>query len=361
MITSLFMLGLIGMAGLGLAAYFGLTQINARGPHSASAIVVIERGETSRAIANKLASKGVISSPGLFRLAERIYRPWRGSLKAGEYEIPAGATMNQIMAMIQAGKGVVHKLTIPEGWTTAQVLERIRTHKALAGQITDTPAEGSLLPDTYIFRRGDSRNGLIRRMQKAQQHLLDELWPQRAKGLPIKTRKDAIILASIIEKETGIKSERSRVAAVFINRLKRGMRLQSDPTTIYGITLGRKALDRPLTRKDINTKTSYNTYQIDGLPPGPIANPGRAAIKAALNPEPTDDLYFVADGSGGHAFSSNLAGHNKNVKAWRMIVRRKRAAEKAKANNTGSIAPAPANSDAEKQPATAQCSQMAAT
>ena len=337
--TSLFLMLALVLAGAGVAGYFALSAFNAKGPHDKAQVVVIERGSGSAKIARKLAQKGVISNEGLFRLASYFYRGRRGSLKAGEYEIPAHASMNQVMALIRSGKAIVHKVTIPEGWTTAQVLERIAANEVLTGKITLTPGEGTLLPDTYIFKRGDTRDSIIKRMQEAQKHLLDKLWPKRAPGLPVKTRTEALTLASIIEKETGVASERPRIAAVFVNRLKRGMRLQSDPTIIYGMTLGRKKLERELTRRDVAKKTAYNTYQINGLPPGPIANPGRAAIAAALNPQASEDLYFVADGSGGHAFAQNLAGHQKNVRQWRKVKRKRKAEARKKAKDTPAPAP----------------------
>ena len=319
------------LVGVGAFVY-GQTTLNAKGPLSTSKIVTVKRGMGTGAIAKLLADQGVISDPAIFMAATYLYRSRRGSLKAGEFEIPVGASMNEVLKRLQAGKSLAYKVTIPEGWTTQNALKRIAANKVLVGEITIKPGEGSLKPDTYIFQRGTTRNALIKRMQKAQSKLMDELWAKRQKGLPIKTRAEALTLASIVEKETGIKSERPHVASVFINRLNKKMRLQTDPTIIYGIVGGKGKMDRPLTKADIAKKTPYNTYQIDGLPPTPIANPGAEALAAVLNPLKTDDLFFVADGTGGHAFAKTNKGHVANVAKWRKIERDR--AKAAKANKT---------------------------
>jgi len=212
---------------------------------------------------------------------------------------------------------VERKLTVPEGLTVMEILALVRAADGLQGTITLHPDEGTLLPQTYFYSYGDSRDAVVQRMRKAMDETLDELWPGRQDDLPIGSKRQALILASIVEKETGIPDERPRVAAVFVNRLRLGMRLESDPTVSYGMTLGRKPLGRDLTRADLQAPTPYNTYTNAGLPPGPIANPGRATIEAALNPAKTKDLYFVADGSGGHAFAATLDQHNRNVANWR--------------------------------------------
>ncbi len=307
-------LGLIAVAG----TIFVLGQISERGPLKAEHRIVIPVGTGTRDIAAMLEKEGVVHSSELFLAALAVdrLRGVRGHLKAGEYAIPQGASIRDVISILRSGKAVVHKVTIPEGFSVVQVLERLRRHPDLSGEITIQPEEGSLLPDTYIFQRGESRDSIIRRMQEAQRKLLDKLWPNRAPGLPFKTRREAIILASIVEKETGIPEERPRVAAVFINRLKKGIRLQSDPTIIYGITKG-KPLGRPIRKSEIESKTPWNTYRFKGLPPTPIANPGRDSIAAVLNPAKTDDLYFVADGTGGHVFAATLEEHNRNVRKWR--------------------------------------------
>ncbi len=307
-------LGLVAVA----VAIFVLGQISERGPLKAEHRIVIPVGTGTRDIAAMLEKEGVVHSSELFLAALAVdrLRGVRGHLKAGEYAIPQGASIRDVISILRSGKAVVHKVTIPEGFSVVQVLERLRRHPDLSGEITIQPEEGSLLPDTYVFQRGESRDSIIRRMQEAQRRLLDKLWPKRAPGLPFKTRREAIILASIVEKETGVPEERPRVAAVFINRLKKGIRLQSDPTIIYGITKG-KPLGRPIRKSEIESKTPWNTYRFKGLPPTPIANPGRDSIAAVLNPAKTDDLYFVADGTGGHVFAATLEEHNRNVRKWR--------------------------------------------
>jgi UPF0755 protein len=224
-----------------------------------------------------------------------------------------------VIAMLAKGETVARRLTIAEGLRVAEIFQLLANTEALQGELPPAPEEGSLLPETYFYAYGDSRVGLVRRMEDAMRETLDELWPQRAEGLPFRTRREALILASIVDKETGVADERDKVAAVFINRLRRGMRLQADPTVIYGLTEGDGALGRELNRGDWGHDSAYNTYQIDGLPPGPIGNPGRAALEAALNPDEVDYLYFVADGNGGHAFGRTLDEHNRNVAKWRRI------------------------------------------
>ncbi len=317
-------------------AIFVLGQISERGPLKAEHRIVIPVGTGTRDIAAMLEKEGVVHSSELFLAALAVdrLRGVRGHLKAGEYAIPQGASIRDVVSILRSGKAVVHKVTIPEGFSVAQVLERLRRHPGLTGEITIQPEEGSLLPDTYVFQRGETRDSIIRRMQQAQKKLLDELWPKRAGDLPFKTRREAVILASIVEKETGVPEERPRVAAVFINRLKKGIRLQSDPTIIYGITKGRP-LGRPIRKSEIEAKTPWNTYRFRGLPPTPIANPGREAIAAVLNPAKTDDLYFVADGTGGHVFASTLEEHNRNVRKWR--ERQAMRAARLEREATGSI------------------------
>ena len=248
----------------------------------------------------------------------------------------------QIDAHLTEGRTAAAKLTIPEGLTSQQIVERLKAAESLTGEITQIPAEGTLLPDTYVFNRGTTRQDLIDRMLAEQTKLLTAAWEKRAATVPFQTMQQAVIMASIVEKETGKSDERDRVAAVFVNRLRKNMRLQSDPTIIYGIAGGQGPLGRPILRSDIDQKTAYNTYQIDGLPPTPIANPGRLAIEATLNPAQTNDLYFVADGSGGHAFSENLKDHNAAVANWRRIEREAKAAKEAQAAQTAAAGAAAA-------------------
>jgi len=275
-------------------------------------------------------------------------------LKAGEYEIRKNSSMRDVLDELVEGKAVLHKVSIPEGLTSQQIVGRLNAHAMLTGKITEIPAEGTLLPDTYKFSRGITRQDLLARMKAEQRKYVSRLWPKRQKGLPVKTPEEAIILASIVEKETGRADERSRVAGVFLNRLKKGIPLQSDPTIIYGLVGGKGKLGRGILRSELAQETPYNTYKIKGLTPTPIANPGRAAIEAVLNPAKTKDLYFVADGTGGHAFAPSLAKHNQNVVAWRKIERKRRekkAAEKAAAQALASATPEqPAGTAAGQQP-----------
>jgi UPF0755 protein len=248
-------------------------------------------------------------------------------LKHGEYRFAKNASMHDVLETIVSGKTVQHITTVPEGLTSEQVVARLMENDVLTGNIGEIPREGSLLPESYKFVRGTTREDVIKRMQEAQQRAVAEIWERRMQGLPIQTPEQLVILASIIEKETGKPEERTRVAAVFVNRLKQRMRLQSDPTIIYGLVGGEGTLGRPISRADIAQPTPYNTYVIDGLPPGPIANPGRASLEAAASPARTRELFFVADGTGGHAFSTTYDQHLKNVARLRGIERERRSGE----------------------------------
>lgn len=227
--------------------------------------------------------------------------------------------MREVMDKLERGDTLVRRLTVPEGLTSREVAALLEQAEGLVGSMTEVPEEGSLLPETYHYSHGDSREGLIARMSEALDETLEALWRSRAGDLPLASPREALILASIVEKETGVPQERPLVASVFVNRLRKGMRLQSDPTVAYGLTLGGQPLDRPLTKKDLAQSTPYNTYLIQGLPPGPIASAGKAALEAVLAPADTELLYFVADGSGGHAFARSLEEHNRNVASWRRI------------------------------------------
>jgi UPF0755 protein len=310
----------------GGAFLYGKSRYEKEGARKESIVVWLKSGLGLNAITENLEAAGVVESPLIFRMGVRLSGASK-SLKAGEYNIPATASMADIMRMLKDGKSILHKITIPEGLTTQQIMAIVKANDVLTGDLPLLPPEGALLPETYSFTRGATRTDIIARMQRAQTKLMQKLWPEREDGLPFKTPQQAIILASIVEKETGLKSERPKVAAVFINRLKRPMRLQSDPTIVYGITKGAGPLGRPIRRSEIEAHTPYNTYQIDGLPPTPICNPGRASIEAVLNPPETDDLFFVADGTGGHAFSRSLSGHLRNVEQWRKIAREKQKAQ----------------------------------
>ena len=300
------------------AAFWFESASTSPGPLAAPATVVVPSGSGLQVIADELRAQGVIDSPMVLLLRAR----WKGEahrFKAGEYAFEPGVSVDDVIAMMVAGRTVVHRITLPEGWTSAQIAELIAADDVLAGELDAVPPEGSLLPETYHFERNEDRNALVARMTAAMDSALAELWATRADGLPFETPEEALVLASIVEKETGIAAERPHIAGVFVNRLKRGMPLQSDPTVIYALTGGEGPLDRPLTRTDLKTDSPYNTYVVPGLPPGPIANPGRDAIAAVLQPMETKDLYFVADGTGGHAFAETLAEHNRNVAAWRAL------------------------------------------
>jgi len=232
---------------------------------------------------------------------------------------PKGASMAEVLEIIRDGKAVQYQMTFPEGLTTEQIIAKLAESDILTGDVVRRPGEGTLLPETYKFHRGESRQSIINKMEADQKKLRDDIWKRRAEGLPLRNVDELVTLASIVEKETGKAEERARVAAVFMNRLTKRMRLQSDPTIIYGIVGGKGALGRSLMRTDIDKLTPYNTYQIDGLPPTPIGNPGRAAMEAVANPARSREVYFVADGTGGHVFAETLDQHNRNVARWRQV------------------------------------------
>jgi UPF0755 protein len=255
--------------------------------------------------------------------------------------------MHDVLDDLVSGRSVLHAITFPEGWTSQQVVERLNTDPVLSGEIAEVPAEGALMPDTYKFTRGATRQQMIDQMVRVQERVLAEVWARRAPGLPVETPEEFVTLASIVEKETGRADERPRVARVFINRLERGMRLDSDPTVLYGIFGGAgRPPERTIYQSDLDKPTPYNTYQITGLPAGPIANPGRAALEAVANPSRTDELYFVADGTGGHVFASTLEEHNRNVARWRQIRAEREAAEEAAAKEAAAAEEAAAAAEA---------------
>jgi UPF0755 protein len=303
---------------VGAALFFGKQRFEAPGPLVEDKVVNIPRGLGTRDIADLLQREGVINQPYVF-MGGIIVLKARGELKYGEYQFSKQASLADVVDTIVEGKVVQHAFTVPEGLTSEQILARLLETDALTGQIKEIPREGTLLPETYRFTRGMTREQIIQRMQQAHRRVLQEVWEHRMQDLPVKTPEQLVTLASIVEKETGRADERTRVAAVFVNRLKSKMRLQSDPTIIYGLTGGKGSLGRPILKSEIEQSTPYNTYVIDGLPPGPIANPGRASLEAAANPARTKELYFVADGTGGHVFSDTYAEHQKNVARLRGI------------------------------------------
>lgn len=321
---------LLVLAG-GAVVWYGKSVFDGPGPTQTVSTVLIKPNTGVQEIAQLLERRGLISDARIFQIGLRAYGN-ESKLKAGEYEIKPQASMHEIMELLKSGKSVLYSLTIPEGLTVEQAFQRIAEHEALEGDMpAEMPAEGSLAADTQRFTRGTKRQQIIDRMLAQQKKLIEDVWERRRDDLPLSDVNEFVTLASIVEKETGKGDERSRVAAVFINRLKKGMRLQSDPTIIYGLFGGKgKPADRPIYQSDIDKPTPYNTYVIDGLPPTPIANPGRAALEAVASPSETDELYFVADGTGGHAFATTLEEHNQNVARWRELEK-KRAEEAAKA------------------------------
>ena len=325
-----FMMSMVVFVAVAAAAavYFGSMRFNEAGPLASDTQVLVPQGASIRQIAAILERRNVITDSLTFQMGVRAYMP-NGSLKAGEYEIQAGASMYEVMDILRSGKSILHAVTIAEGLTVEQIFGRLADHPFLTGDLPEElPPEGSLRPETYKITRGTTRQEIVDQMRAAQTALIDRVWQQRRSNLPIETKAEFVTLASIVEKETGRAGERPMVASVFINRLERGMRLQSDPTIIYGLFGGAgKPAGRPIYRSDIDKPTAYNTYVIDGLPPTPIANPGRAALEAVANPSQTDYYYFVADGSGGHAFAKTLNEHNANVRRWRRIE-----AERAQSN-----------------------------
>ena len=308
--------GVFLLAAIGLAGWrWGENALKAPGPHETQIIVNFPRGASLAEIASRLEGAGAIEHAWLFRIAALMTGDAR-KLKAGEYAFPPHASPHMILAKLVRGEIYLHRMGFAEGLSVRQILPRIAAHEALSGELPPPPAEGSLLPETYLFPRGETRAGLIARMQAAQKTLLAKLWAARAPELPLNTPEEAVILASIVEKETALAAERARIAGVFYNRLKLNMPLQSDPTVVYARDQGRYN-PKPLSQADLALKSPYNTYLHTGLPPGPIAAPGKAALKAVLNPESTEALYFVADGNGGHAFAATLKEHNRNVAAYR--------------------------------------------
>jgi UPF0755 protein len=344
-ITFFVLLAIVAGAGLVL----GKQRFDAPGPLPEDRVVNIPRDSSIRDISDVLAREGVIDQPWVF-IGGVLALKARQDLKAGEYQFKAHASLRDVVATIIEGRVVAHQLTVPEGLTSEQIIARLLDDDVLTGNIKEIPREGSLLPDTYNFNRGMTREQMIQRMQQAQQRLLKEVWDRHSPDLPIKTPEQLVVLASLVEKETGKPDERTRVAAVFVNRLKQKMRLQSDPTIIYGLVGGKGTLGRPIMKSEIDQPTPYNTYQIDGLPPGPIANPGRASLEAAANPARTRELYFVADGTGGHAFAETYEQHQKNVARLRAMEGDQKSDQKDQAAD-GQTSPTPQTVAAPPPPA----------
>jgi UPF0755 protein len=334
LIVWMFMLALMAGAGAAAGWVWFNNELSTPGPLTEETVIEVAPGESLASVAARLEADGVIKDARLMRLKSRI----DGSeldIKTGEYIIDKGASVQQVLSILIEGRSLLHKITLPEGRTTAQLLRIIEKDKMLTGDMPEVlPEEGEMLPDTYMFHRGMTRAELIEKTKQAQADLLAELWPTRQEGLPITSPYEAVILASVVEKETGRADEREEIAALFTTRLKRGMRLQSDPTIIYGISKGEPLYNkagqrRTLFRSEIDRKTEWNTYQVDGLPKTPICNPGADAIRAVLDPPETEYVFFVADGKGGHLFAKTNAEHERNVAAYRAYERQEIARERA--------------------------------
>ena len=371
-VANVFTLLIVGLIGLAIVISAGKRSYYVEGPLEQAICFRVAPGSSLRAVSSGLAEQGAIGSQQVFRIGAQ-YTERAGNLRFGSYLIPEQASMDQIMDLLTRGgastcgseiqyrigvtridtlvreldpatqsfqtivqfasdedppedyarfaeqSDIQYRITVAEGATSWQVWEGLRLAEFLSGEPGDVPREGWLAPDSYAVQRGADRQALLAEMEARQTRILTELWEGRAEGVPYETPEEALIMASIVEKETGVADERRQVASVFVNRLGIPMRLQTDPTVIYGITMGQGTLGRGLRRSELDAVTPYNTYRIDGLPPTPIANPGRAAIAAALDPDDTPYLYFVADGTGGHTFTTNLADHNRAVARWREI------------------------------------------
>ena len=288
---------------------------------------IIDNGMSFRAVVNKLHDEGIVRSPTAFLYLSQLIKGYNPTVRYGEYFFEKNLSYYKIMHKMVKGYVSFRKVTVAEGLSVHSTLEIINDSYGLIGEITEKVPEGSLLPETYFYSYNDTKMSVIKRMQEAMNKTIDELWENRDKTIPVKTKKDAIILASIVERETGIAAERDKVASVFVNRLKKGMKLQSDPTIIYSYAFGDKNKERPIRRSDINNNSPYNTYNVYGLPPAPICNPGIDSIKAVLNPPKTNYLYFVASGNGrAHNFSTNLKDHNQFVRAYYKLLRERKAA-----------------------------------
>lgn len=356
--NNLFTFLFVGLIGLTGAFFYVRAQFYEPGPLEYDTVVVIQKGSSVQAIARHLEREGVIDDMWIF-VAGVIYSDATDKLKAGDYAISKHSSIKTVLDTLIEGKAILYSVSVPEGLTSYQIVERLNSNENLVGKVDRIPPEGSLLPDTYRFARGTTREDILARMRKEQEKFLDKLWPERTADIAVKTREEAVILASIVEKETGQTDERTKVAAVFNNRLKKRMRLQSDPTITYGAYGGKGPAGgrHKILKAEIDQPTAYNTYHIPALTPTPIANPGKAAIEAVLKPANTKDLYFVADGTGGHLFSETYDAHQKGVVQLRQREAAAKAEEAAKAQAEADAAKtqeaANAKSDTKADPAKA--------
>jgi UPF0755 protein len=346
--NAVFTLILLLMIGAGAGYFYAKQALEAAGPLTEDRIVNIPRTAGTGDIADILQREGVINVNRWAFLGSVMAMKARSELKAGEYQFQKRASLRDVIDTMVTGKVVQHSLTIPEGLTSEQIVARLLENDILSGQVREIPREGTLLPETYRFERGTTREQVIQRMQQAQRRLVAEIWERRSPDVPIRSIEQLITLASIVEKETGRADERTRVAAVFSNRLQKRMKLQSDPTIIYGLVGGKGTLGRQIKRSEIQQPTPYNTYVVEGLPPGPIANPGRASLEATANPARTRELYFVADGSGGHSFTETYDAHQRNVAKLRTLEKQQATVDTAEPEEaTATATPDPTASQAE--------------
>ena len=322
-----FLLAFLVVSLMGGSVLTTYTQFVAEGPLENPTETLIDKGKSLRKIAKQLYREGIIASPSIFEIGVRASGQ-TNNIKAGEYSIPRHASSKMVMNILTSGNTYIRRLVVPEGLTSEQVVALVDNAKGLMGTIIQIPKEGTLLPDTYHYSWGDTKEGMIERMKNAMERAVEELWAARDPNISLKTPKEAVVMASIIEKETSRNSERAHIASVFYNRMKQGIRLQSDPTVIYAVTNGHVDQMKRVTYKDLKVQNPYNTYVIYGLPRGPISNPGRASIEAVLHPMTTKDVYFVADGTGGHVFSPTYKEHQKNVSNWRQISKGKKVPKK---------------------------------
>ena len=316
------------ISAAGVSAVLWYDALTEPGPLIEYRQVIVPKGADLQVIGSRLEKAGVINSKWIFVSAARLQEAHR-ELRAGEYRFRPGISIRSVITLLRKGQLVNRRFTVAEGLTVGQILKVLDHAQGLEGRVFPAPEEGTLLPNTYYYAFGETRQAMVDQMALQMRLALDELWPKRAKDLPIKTKAEAVILASIVEKETGLAAERRKVAAVFINRLNMGMRLESDPTVVFAVTGGKSKLGRGLRKSELRRDHPYNTYRIHGLPPGPICHPGRAAIAAVLNPEKTTSLFFVANGKGGHVFSDTLKEHQKAVRQWRKIERALKRKRKA--------------------------------